>query len=691
MPRSSDSPPRTGPVRLGPTARTALRPTADAVVAAGFWAARQEVNARVGIPQGPFLLESAGNLHDLRLAAGEERGEFRGDYPFMDSDVYKWLEAASWQLGRLHPDSPEGRRLADDVERIIGLVAAAQQPDGYLNTWFQAGKGAGRYRDLRWGHELYCAGHLIQAAVAHHRATGRERLLDVARRFADHLDAHFGAPGSGKPIDGIDGHPQIETALVELYRETGERRYLELAGYFVDRHGHGLLGGEAYCQDRVPVREARTVEGHAVRQLYLLAAVADLATETGEAQLHAAGERLWSAMTATKTYLTGGVGAHHHGEEFGGPYELPAERAYCETCAAIASIQFSWRMALLTGDARYSDLIERTLFNGFLAGVSLDGQSWLYVNPLQVRDGHTDIGGDQSARRTRWFRCACCPPNVMRLMASLEHYFASTDGRGIQLHQFATGTFRGDASGAPVVVSVSTDYPWDGRIAVTVEETPTDREWTLALRVPQWCTSFSVQRRSTERRTGGGPDGVGDPGDPESRDVEPCDVEPCDVEPCDVDVEATADRDGWLRLARSWKPGDRVVFELDMEPRLTGADPRVDAVRGCVAIERGPLVYCVEGADHPGSGLDDLVLDTTRPLAVKHRPDLLGGVTTVLGSGLRRPSTAAGWWPYPSRSGDGGRVTDGATAGVPFDLVAVPYYAWANREDGAMRVWLPTS
>jgi DUF1680 family protein len=648
-----DTPPRTGPIRLGAGARTALRPTEEPVVHAGFWAARQQVNARVGIPQGPFLLESAGNLEDLRLVARGGVGEYHGDYPFMDSDVYKWLEAASWQLSRLCPDTPEGRRLAEDVERLIGLVADAQQPDGYINTWFQAGKGEGRFTDLRWGHELYCAGHLIQAAVAHHRATGRTRLLEIARRFADHIDSVFGPVGSGKPINGFDAHPEVETALVELYRETGERRYLDLAGYFVDGHGHGLVGGEAYCQDRVPVREARTVEGHAVRQLYLLAAVADLAAESGEQELRAAGERLWSAMAATKTHLTGGVGAHHDKEEFGDPYELPTERAYCETCAAIASIQFSWRMALLTGQARYSDLIERTLFNGFLSGVSLDGERWLYINPLQVRDGHDDQGGDKSARRTAWFRCACCPPNVMRLLASLEHYLASTDGNGIQLHQYAGGTFRGEASGSPVVLSVATEYPWDGRITVSVDEAATDAPWTLSLRIPQWCDRFTVQ--------------YGEQTDDET---------------------SAALEDGWLRLSRTWRTGERVVLELDMEPRLTSADPRVDAVRGCVAIERGPLVYCLEQVDNPGGGLDDVVIDTSHPLTAKHRPDLLGGVTTVLGSGYRRAMAPQGWWPYPSGPASVANASEPEASGR-IDLAAVPYFAWANRQDGAMRVWLP--
>ncbi|MEU9154603.1 beta-L-arabinofuranosidase domain-containing protein [Streptomyces sp. NPDC048417] len=647
MPRTRSAP--IGPVRLTPDARTALHP-ATVAIESGFWHDRRTTNARVSLPQGPDLLESAGNLHNLRLAAAAREaasdtvteGEFQGAYPFVDTDVYKWLEAASWQLAE-----GEDTSLAADVARIVALVAAAQQPDGYLNTWFQLVKGGERYQDLRWGHELYCAGHLIQAAVAHHRATGRLELLDVARKFADHIDSVFGLPGSGRPIDGIDGHPEVETALVELYRETGERRYLDLAGYFVDRHGHGLLGGEAYCQDRVPLREATNVEGHAVRQLYLLAAAADLAAETGDAELRAAGERLWHAMTTTKTHLTGGLGAHHDEEDFGDPYELPTERAYCETCAAIASVQWSWRLALLTGEARYSDLIERTLFNGFLAGVSLDGERWLYVNPLQVRDGHTDTGGDQSARRTRWFRCACCPPNVMRLLAGLTHYLASGDEQGLQIHQFVTGTYETDR----IRVRAETDYPWHGTIGFTVEQTPADAPWTLSLRIPQWCRDFRVR----------------------------CGTETYDRS--DAPVER-----GWLRLTRTWEPGDRVHLELGLEPRLTAADPRVDAVRGCVAIERGPLVYCLEQADHPGGGLDDIVLDPSRPPAVKHRPDLLGGVTTVVAAGHRRRIPDRGWWPYPAAD-DTGPEPDGE----PVELTAIPYHVWANREDGSMRVWLPTS
>ena len=657
-----------GPVRLGDPTHAALRPATQARITGGFWHHRRQVNAEASISLGPDLLESAGNLHNLRLAAGTATGEYRGDLPFLDSDVYKWLEAAAWQMAE------EGASFAqaEDVDRMIGLLAGAQQESGYLQSWFQVTRPDQHFADLRWGHELYCAGHLIQAAVAHHRATGRTDLLNVAVRCADHIDATF---GPGKPIDGICGHPEIETALVELYRETGERRYLDLAGYFIDRHGHGLLNpgdkhgiapGPAYCQDHLPLRQADTVTGHAVRQLYLLAGATDVATETGESELRAAVERLWHAMTTTKTYLTGGLGSHHAWEDFGDPYELPNERSYCETCAAIASIQWSWRMALLTGDARYSDLIERTLYNGFLAGVSLDGTRWLYVNPLQVRDGYTHDSGDQGARRTPWFRCACCPPNVMRLLASLPHYLASTNRDGLQLHQYATGTLAGTVGGQRVAVRVDTGYPWQGRITVTVAEVGPGT-WTLSLRVPHWCERYSLS-------VAGAGSGTQVPEVPQ------------------------VPEGGWLRLRRTWQRGESVVLDLALDPRLTKADPRVDAVRGCVAIERGPLVYCLEEADQIGPGLDDIAVQTQTELVAHHRPDLLGGITTVTATGSRLPTPAdPGWWPYRQAGVEANveaNVQADAQADVTADpprveLTAIPYFAWANRADGSMRVWLP--
>ncbi|GAA1917131.1 glycoside hydrolase family 127 protein [Streptomyces durmitorensis] len=654
MPDLTPPPSPLGPIRLRATAHTALRPAVAARITGGFWAARRHTNASVSIPQGPERLDQAGNLANL-LAAAEGSGSFVGDFPFQDSDVHKWLEAASWQLadgpstdgqstdGQPARDPGQGR-LAADVERLVSLVASAQAADGYLQTYYQVAHPERRWSELDRGHELYCAGHLIQAAVAHHRATGRRELLDVALAFAAHIDSVFGAD---KKIDGICGHPEIETALVELYRETGARRFLDLARRFTDRRGHGLLAagsgsgtssghddpGPAYWQDHLPVREAPTVTGHAVRQLYLLAGVTDLAMETGDATLREALERLWHAMAATKTYLTGGVGSRHEGEAFGDPFELPPDRAYAETCAAIASVQWSWRMALLTGETRYSDLVERTLYNGFLSGVSLHGDRWLYVNPLQVRDDHETRTGDQAARRTPWFRCACCPPNVMRLLASLPHYVASGDAKGLQLHQYATGSYATDAAGGgdeAGAVTVETDYPWKGRVTVTVDAAPADRDWTLSLRIPSWCAEFTVAAPDRQDRT-------------------------------------EADR-GWLRIRRRWLPGERVVLDLALDVRLTEPDPRVDAVRGCVAVERGPLVYCLESVDQEaGLRLDEVTLTPTARTVTEHRPDLLGGVTVVTTTGHRRSGRAE------------------------TRLTAVPYYAWANREDGAMRVWIPGS
>ncbi|MDX2935976.1 glycoside hydrolase family 127 protein [Streptomyces ipomoeae] len=669
-----------GPVHPTPNAVTVLRPARLARIEGGFWAERRRVNAEVSIPEGPGRLEAAGNLANLRAAAELRRADrspserddtaphFVGDFQFQDSDVHKWLEAACWQLA----DAPDPV-LAADVERIVTLLADAQDDNGYLQTYYQLGGGE-PWTELGWGHELYCAGHLMQAAVAHHRATGSHRLLDVARRFADHIETVL---GPGGPVDGVCGHPEVETALVELHRATGERRHLDLARHFLDRRGHGTLAagadrghdrdpGPAYWQDHTPVREADEVTGHAVRQLYLLAGAADLAAESGDAGLRAALERLWEDMVGTKTYLTGGVGSRHDWESFGDAYELPSDRAYAETCAAIASVQFSWRMALLTGEARYSDLIERTLFNGFLAGVGLDGRTWLYVNPLHLRAHPHERPGDQTAHRTPWFRCACCPPNAMRLLASLPHYVASTDGGehdsaesgeragseggarggapggGLRLHQYATGVY----GAAGLTVRVATEYPWDGTVTVTVQSAPAVPR-TLSLRLPSWCAAHSLTVNGT--------------------------------------AVHDAAEGGWLRVTREFRAGDTVRLDLVMPPRLTSPHPRVDAVRGCVAVERGPLVYCLEQSDQPG-GLDpdDALLDPAAPLTTRRRPDLLGGVTTVTASAHVLPPAAPGTWPYAPQG------TRPPVSDEPMEVTAVPYYAWANRGPGAMRVWIRT-
>lgn len=635
----------TGPVRLGTNAHAVLRPATRARITGGLWQRRRQVNAEVSVPDGFERLEHAGNFHDLRLAAGTATGEYTNDLPFMDSDLYKWLEAVGWLRGGDTADAAAAERLDRQVDIAVELLSAAQQPDGYLQSYFQVVRPGEHFVDLQWGHELYCAGHLIQAALAHVRSTGRTDLLGIARRVADHIDDTFGRSRR----HGVCGHPEIETALVELYRETTERRYLDLARYFVDGRGHGLLGqgrfGTDYWQDRVPVREATEVTGHSVRQLYLLAGVADVYLESGDAELLAAAERLWLDMVTSKTYLTGGIGAHHADESFGDPFELPSERAYAETCASIASIMFAWRMLLVTGRSRYAELMERTLYNGFLAGVSLGGDRFLYVNPLRVGDGHVHGHGDHGPLRTPWFRCACCPPNVMRLLASLEHYVAASDGDGLVLHQFVPGEYTVDTDAGPVAVAVTTEYPWRGEIDVRVEHSP-DRSWPLTVRVPSWATDFQAT----------------------------------------VDGKPVGDRpeDGWLRVERRWRVGETLRVTFGLAPRLTSPDPRVDALRGCLAVERGPLVYCVESADHDADvRFEDLVLADDPELGELDGPAELAGVVGVTVPARLRGRRSEEWWPYagPAREPHGARSVT---------LHAIPYYAWGNRAPGAMRVWLPT-
>ena len=632
---------RAAVVALGPDSHAVLRPLAagDVEIAGGLWAERQRVNRDVTLLLGAEQLERAGNYENLRLAAGTGTGSYSGlPLPFLDSDVYKWLEAASWELGRAPFPALEA-----EADRAIGLVAAAQAEDGYLDSYYQVLKPDVRYVELPMGHELYCAGHLIQAAVAHSRVTGRTDLLTIATRLVDNVEAALGP--AAQP--GVCGHPEIEMALVELYRLTGEERHLALARCFLDRRGHGLLGpgtyGPAYYQDDRPVREARTVTGHAVRALYLASGVVDAYLETGEQALLDASVAQWEDMVATRTYLTGGVGSRHRDESFGDAYELPPDRAYCETCAAIASIMWSWRLLLATGDARYADLIERTLYNGFLSGVSLDGRSFFYVNPLQLRAAHQRPWNKRgSAERAGWYKCACCPPNVMRLLSSLEQYVATAGDWAVQIHQYAPGRVRTpDAE-----LEVATEYPWSGRVEVTVSATR-EEAWTLALRVPAWARGASLAVAGDGRR---------------------------DVAP-----------GAYATVTRAWRPGDRVVLDLPVAARLTGPHPLVDAVRGCVAIERGPLVYCLEQVDLPaGVELSDVSLAPGGGLGDGFEPDLLGGVVAVRAAGVSGSTGEWEGWPYRDVS-----HADGVRPRVPVELVAVPYFAWANRVPGPMRVWIP--
>ncbi len=638
-----------GPVGMSATATWAHRPLPGrgARLTGGLLHDWQRRNLAESLPLALRQLEAAGNLDNVRLAiqaglpadgadgaAGPTGAAVRYRGPvFMDTDIYKTLEAIGWELA--HGERPE---LAAFAARATGLLAQAQLPDGYLDSYFQV-TGEPKYSRLASSHEMYCAGHLIQAAVALRRGAGDARLLDVATRLADHLVREF--LGQAR---GLDGHPIIETALVELYRETASGDYLALARQFVDQRGAGLAGdsglGRRYLQDDVPVRQSVTEVGHVVRALYLEAGVVDVAAETGDAALLKSSADRWADMVAAKTYLTGGNGSRHSDEGFGDRFELPPDRAYNETCAAIASFHWSWRLLLATGDARYADHMERVLYNGFGSGVSADGRRFFYVNPLQRREDHFEQ--DDPGRRREWFSCSCCPPNIMRLIASLDHYIASTgtaaagaDTVGadtLYLH-LLTGS---RVAGAGLDVEVVTGYPWSGRVEVTVLAAAAG-ERGLAVRIPAWSevTGFRLND------------------DPE-RPVPPA--------------------GGYLLLRRAWRPDDRVTVELDMTPRVRRPDRRVDAVRGCVAVERGPLVYCFEQADQPaGTRVDDLLLAPGGVLA--EVPVMLDGVGETIQ--VRVPARALG----------PGDTPDGSTVDVT--AVGVPYFQWDNRDGGPMRVWMP--
>ena len=457
-----------------PRARLRPVPITAVTLTDKFWAPRREVNRAATLPSQYRRCEESGRLRNFLRAAGDTDEPFAGMF-FNDSDVYKWLEAAASTLAG--NSAPE---LAAAVDDTVTLIERAQRPDGYVNTYFSRERAGQRWTNPDM-HEMYCAGHLFQAAVAHRRATGSERLMQVARRFADHLAANFMAASGQR--DWVDGHEEVKLALVELFRETGERRHLDLTRHFLEARGHGFMNregerGAAYFQDDVPFRELKRWEGHSVRAMYYACGAADTLLETGDETLHATLVRLWERMTRREMYVTGGLGSHWQGEEFGRDFELPNERAYAETCAAIGSVMWNWRMLALDGDARYADVLEWTVYNAVLPGVSLDGQHYFYQNPL---------ANDGTHRRQGWFGCACCPLNVARLLAQLPGYFYSVgDAGSVWVHFYAAGTARLDLpAGGSLTLRQETRYPWDGEIRLTV--VAGGGECTLRLRVPAWC------------------------------------------------------------------------------------------------------------------------------------------------------------------------------------------------------------
>ena len=633
-------PGRPGPVAPRATSRARLRPLALDDVAldpGGQLGAWQRVNRDVTLPHCIVHVEQRGNLGNLRRVTGLADGDFRG-LPFADSDVYKTLEAAGWELAR----GPQPA-LDDFVDETTRLLADVQEDDGYLNSYYQGVHPDRKLREFHWGHEMYCAGHLLQAAVAVARTTGRAHLLVVATRMADLLVRRFGRSGE----EAIDGHPEIETALVELYRLTNEAAYLQLATRFVELRGHGLLGpdrfGANYFQDHAPVREATEPTGHAVRQLYLAAGVTDVYLEGADDTLLAAMEELWENLISTKTYVTGAHGSRHRDEAYGDPYELPPDRAYAETCASVASFQWNWRMLLATGRGRYADEMERVLYNAVAAGTSVDGDRFFYSNPLQLRAGHDGADEDHPSGRLEWYRCPCCPPNLARLVASLNGYVATSDDSGLQLHLLTAGEVTADLPGGPVRLRVSTAYPWEETTSIAVDS---EHEWTLALRVPGWCRDASLSV-------------AGDP------------------------VAVSPDADGYVRVRRAWRPGMEVLLTLPMPPRVLAAHPRVDAVRGCVVWARGPIVYCLEQHDQPaGVALEDIRVGSQSPPTAVAGAGIPGVPVILVGPGYVDRADGRGLY---------GEEAPTPADGEAIEVTAIPYFRWANRGPAPMRVWIPAS
>ncbi|HEV2782532.1 MAG TPA: beta-L-arabinofuranosidase domain-containing protein [Actinophytocola sp.] len=643
------TPPIRGPVSPLATSRLAVRPLGlDQVeLTGGFWARWQRQNREVTTPHALSWLERDGSVANLRSLAKVGSSVPHQGMWFSDSDVHKVLEALSWDLGR----APSAY-LSGSVSELAEVLRAAQQEDGYLNSYVQAGHDV-RWDNLVMSHELYCIGHLIQAGVAHARATGTDELLDIARRAADCVVRDF----AELRRKDTDGHPVIEMALVELYRQTGSRPYLELAQQLIDVRGHRVLDPKGhfdstYYQDAVPVREQSTVVGHAVRALYLLCGVVDVYTETGERALLDSALRQWESLLATKMYLNGAVGSRFDGESFGDEYELPPDLVYGETCATIASVMLSWRLLLATGQSRFADHIERALHNLFAASTSVERDAFFYNNPAQRRTARPAAPtqtrpqrAEAPGTRPHWFQCACCPPNIMRTVASLGGYVATCADDGIQIHQYLPAVINAPAGS----LTMATDYPLDGTVELTVTSSTSDTPWTLALRIPDWCRGATV--------TVNGDAASASPGER-----------------------------GYLELARPWQEGDRITLTLPMPPRLTTPHPAVDALRGTVAIERGPVVYCLESPDQAdGVDLNHVEILVDEPLAEEPRPDLLGQpVIVVTAAGFARDDSAwagSGWATLGEQPPPTGR---------PVRLTAIPYHLWANRGPSVMRIFIPT-
>ena len=622
-------------------------PFTSVKVADGFWGQRLKASREVTIPLAFRKCEESGRYENFVKAAHPDTEHIFKGFGFDDTDVYKIIEGASYSMQN-YPD----KGLERYIDSVLTIVEAAQEPDGYLFTPRTMNPGREhRYNgSKRWekvestSHEFYNLGHMIEGAIAHYQATGKRKFLDIAIRYADCVCREIG-PGAGQQVR-VPGHQIAEMALAKLYLVTGDKKYLEQAKFFLDKRGH-TSRKDAYSQAHKPVVEQDEAVGHAVRAVYMYSGMADVAALTGDSAYIKAIDRIWDNVVGKKLYLTGGIGARHQGEAFGDNYELPNETAYCETCAAIGNVYWNHRMFLLHGESQYYDVLERTLYNGVISGVSLDGGTFFYPNPLES-DGKFKFN-QGAAHRQPWFGCACCPSNISRFIPSLPGYVYAVRDNDVFVNLFMSNTADLEVNNKKISLKQTTDYPWNGDVRIEVTRA-SSQPMNLRIRIPGWVRNQVL------------------PGDlyTYADDKKP------NYSITVNGVKTTGKlKNGYYGISRKWKKGDKVEVHFDMSPRIVKAHKEVKADAGRIAVEKGPVVYCAEWPDNKFD-LSGVILNR------KPEFEVVNGV-----GALREANTLT----TPAQSLECG--ADGRVYAKDVTLTLIPYYAWAHRGDGKMMVWLP--